>query len=67
MRVVRRGELVYALHEAGYGPITFTNRTVEKASNYAAEIPNSYALSLTEAEGITAHRTVLLSKRLRLV
>ena len=23
----------YALHKAGYGPITFTNRTVKKLSN----------------------------------
>ena len=40
----------FALHKAGYGPITFTNRTVEKAQQLCAEIPEANALSLAEAE-----------------
>lgn len=40
----------YALHDAGYGPITFTNRTIEKAAALAAEIPNTSCLSIVDAE-----------------
>ena len=40
----------YALHQAGYGPITFTNRTIEKATELSADIPNSSTLSIDEAE-----------------
>lgn len=40
----------FALHKAGYGPITFTNRTVEKAGQLCTEIPEATALSLAEAE-----------------
>lgn len=40
----------YALHKAGYGPITFTNRTVEKARQLCTEIPEAKSLTLAEAE-----------------
>jgi len=40
----------YALQAAGYGPITFTNRTFEKAESLAKEIPQSKALPIVEAE-----------------
>lgn len=42
----------YALHEAGYGPIVFTNRTIEKAEELSGEIINSSALSITDAEAV---------------
>ena len=40
----------YALHQAGYGPITFTNRTIETAIALSADIPNSTTLSMADAE-----------------
>lgn len=40
----------YALDEAGYGPIVFTNRTIEKAENLSAGFSNSSVLSIKEAE-----------------
>lgn len=40
----------YALHNADYGPITFTNRTIEKANVLAEAIPNASTLSLLDAE-----------------
>lgn len=40
----------YALHNAGYGPIVFTNRTIKKAEDLSGEIANSSVLSLTDAE-----------------
>jgi shikimate dehydrogenase len=40
----------YALHTAGYGPITFTNRTLEKAGQLCNEISDAKALSIAEAE-----------------
>ena len=40
----------FALHKAGYGPITFTNRTVEKAGQLCTEIPEANALTLSDAE-----------------
>lgn len=42
----------YALHEAGYGPIVFTNRTIEKAEELSGEIINSSVLSITDAEAV---------------
>lgn len=42
--------IAYALHEAGYGPITFTNRTIEKATQLAEGIPNTSVLTIAEAE-----------------
>lgn len=46
--------IAYALHAAGYGPITFTNRTVEKAEQLAVGITNSAVLSIVEAESSLA-------------
>ncbi len=46
--------IAYALHAAGYGPISFTNRTVEKAEQLAAGITNSAVLSIAEAESSLA-------------
>lgn len=40
----------FALYEAGYGPITFTNRTFEKAAALSAEIPDASAVSIADAE-----------------
>lgn len=40
----------YALHTAGYGPIVFANRTVEKAQQLSDGIPNSSVLTIAEAE-----------------
>jgi shikimate dehydrogenase len=40
----------YALHKAGYGPITFTNRTLEKAQQLCSEIPEVKAITIAEAE-----------------
>ncbi|MFS0575292.1 shikimate dehydrogenase [Sporosarcina sp. 179-K 3D1 HS] len=40
----------HALHSMGYGPITFTNRTMEKAEKLATGIPGSSVLSIQEAE-----------------
>ena len=42
----------YALHEAGYGPIVFTNRTIGKAEELAGGIPDSSVLSVTDAEAM---------------
>jgi len=46
--------IAYALHGAGYGPISFTNRTVEKAEQLAAGISDSTVLSIMEAESSLA-------------
>lgn len=46
--------IAYALQGAGYGPISFTNRTVEKAEQLAAGITNSAVLSIMEAESSLA-------------
>lgn len=46
--------IAYALHGAGYGPISFTNRTVEKAEQLAAGITNSAVLTIAEAESSLA-------------
>ena len=40
----------YALHAAGYGPIVFTNRTLEKAQKLSDELPNSSVRSIAETE-----------------
>ncbi len=40
----------FALHKAGYGPITFTNRTIEKAQQLSCRNPEATALSIAEAE-----------------
>lgn len=40
----------YALHEAGYGPIHFTNRTIEKAHQLAEGLKGASVLSIDEAE-----------------
>ena len=40
----------FALKESGYGPLTFTNRTVAKAQNLSEDFLNSNALSLEQAE-----------------
>lgn len=50
----------YALHEAGYGPIVFTNRTVEKAEELSAGIANSSVLSITEAEAMLSEFGVIV-------
>lgn len=42
--------IAFALHEAGYGPITFTNRTINKAQQLSVDIPKSSTLSIAEAE-----------------
>ena len=42
--------IAFALYEAGYGPITFTNRTIDKAEQLSADIPKSSTLSIAEAE-----------------
>lgn len=42
--------IAFALHEAGYGPITFTNRTLSKAQQLSADILKSSTLSIAEAE-----------------
>ena len=42
----------YALHEAGYGPIVFTNRTIGKAEELSGGIANSSVLSITDAEAM---------------
>ncbi len=46
--------IAYALHAAGYGPISFTNRTVEKAEQLATGILDSTVLSIVEAESSLA-------------
>lgn len=42
--------IAFALQSAGYGPLFFTNRTLEKAEQLAAELTDSTALSMVEAE-----------------
>lgn len=42
--------IAFALHSAGYGPIFFTNRTLEKAVQLATELSDSAVLSVAEAE-----------------
>lgn len=42
--------IAFALHSAGYGPIFFTNRTLEKAEQLATELTESMVLSIAEAE-----------------
>lgn len=42
--------IAHALHSMGYGPVTFANRTVEKAQHLAASIPGASILSIQEAE-----------------
>lgn len=42
--------IAFALHSAGYGPIFFTNRTLEKAEQLAIDLSNSIVLSVAEAE-----------------
>ncbi len=42
--------IAFALHSAGYGPIYFTNRTLEKAKQLADDLSNSAVLSVSEAE-----------------
>lgn len=52
--------IAFALHEAGYGPITFTNRTIQKAEQLAAEIPTSSAIPLDQAEeGLSSYGLVV--------
>ncbi|WP_342505255.1 shikimate dehydrogenase [Sporosarcina sp. FSL K6-2383] len=46
--------IAHALHSQGYGPITFTNRTVEKAKQLASGVSNSAVLSIGEAESSLA-------------
>ena len=41
--------IAYALHAAGYGPISFTNRTLEKAEQLAVDLSNSTVLSIADA------------------
>ncbi|MBO0602453.1 shikimate dehydrogenase [Sporosarcina sp. E16_3] len=40
----------FALQSAGYGPIFFTNRTLEKAIQLADDLSNSAVLSVSDAE-----------------
>ena len=40
----------YALTSAGFGPITFTNRTIEKARSMSASFDGSSVLSLQDAQ-----------------
>jgi shikimate dehydrogenase len=42
--------IAFALHSAGYGPIFFTNRTLEKAKQLADDLADSAVLSVAEAE-----------------
>ncbi|HJF33673.1 MAG TPA: shikimate dehydrogenase [Sporosarcina psychrophila] len=42
--------IAFALHSAGYGPIFFANRTLEKAEQLAANLSDSTVLSVAEAE-----------------
>lgn len=52
--------IAYALHEAGYGPITFTNRTIEKAATLAEGLSNSSVLSISEAEANLAEYSLII-------
>ncbi|MHA6260345.1 shikimate dehydrogenase [Sporosarcina sp. CAU 1771] len=40
----------FALDKAGYGPIAFANRTIERAQQIAVGLPNSSVVSIEEAE-----------------
>ncbi|WP_186668665.1 shikimate dehydrogenase [Sporosarcina sp. BP05] len=42
--------IAFALQSAGYGPIFFTNRTLEKAIQLADDLSNSAVLSVSDAE-----------------
>lgn len=42
--------IAFALDAMGYGPITFTNRTFEKAEQLASDLSNASVSSLAEAE-----------------
>lgn len=42
--------ICFGLLEKGYGPITLTNRTFEKAVELAGQVPNAIALPMQEAE-----------------
>ncbi|CAM3113543.1 shikimate dehydrogenase [Filibacter tadaridae] len=42
--------IAFALHAAGYGPLSITNRTLEKARSIAVGLPNASSLTITEAE-----------------
>ena len=44
----------YALHRAGYGPIVFVNRTIEKAQLLSDELADSSVMTVTEAEASLA-------------
>ncbi len=46
--------IAYALYGAGYGPISFSNRTLEKAEQLSAGISDSTVLSIVEAESSLA-------------
>ncbi|WP_172369330.1 shikimate dehydrogenase [Sporosarcina jiandibaonis] len=50
----------YALHEAGYGPITLTNRTLEKAQQLCTEIPNAKAVAIAEAENLLSAYNLII-------
>lgn len=43
--------IAHALHAGGYGPLTFTNRTIDNAVQLAETIPQASVLSIAEAEG----------------
>ncbi|WP_301109619.1 shikimate dehydrogenase [Sporosarcina sp.] len=42
--------IAFALQEAGYGPLYFTNRTVSKAQELASHLDDSHVISTEEAE-----------------
>ncbi|MBE1554639.1 shikimate dehydrogenase [Sporosarcina limicola] len=42
--------IAYALHSSGYGPITFTNRTMDKAEELAQGLSGTSVLSVSVAE-----------------
>ncbi|MBD7906888.1 shikimate dehydrogenase [Sporosarcina gallistercoris] len=42
--------IAFALRSAGYGPITFTNRTMANAEELSERLPNSTCLTIAEAE-----------------
>lgn len=42
--------IAYALKEAGYGPLTFTNRTIEKAHRLSEDIEGSRTITIGQAE-----------------
>lgn len=47
--------IAHALHSQGYGPITFTNRTLEKAENLATGISGASVVTIQEAEATLAN------------